>query len=583
MKKKGILLVVALAALLVAGALFFTRGGRDTGTSEAVASFVPENALALVTLNHLDQMADGFAATPLGHFLAKDTMHAILDDLKADAMRKDYDQLFDGIAQTLDHPAFRAVFGDDLTLVLLPPDMALLRDNPKLALQRSVATYATTQGASLASLLGNLVKGVTIEKETVEGLELNRIQVTDSSGRTNTFYGYSEGNVLLLAQDKAPVLAGVKAKKGGANLQAQSGYREAVAFWQKESAAAPMSTSYYNIAGMAALLPQLDTLAGGEKKRQDFEKLATYASGIDYAYDVAFKSAKGLESKSRIKTRYDALHELVRNSVDISLASDSSPLSFLGEQSLLFYWITSWTPENLLKLVAEEDPEDYAKFQTQVQGVLGIPPEEAASSFGPRYGLVLNDIVQTKVSPMPDVAIFANVRNRANVEKLAGSVNQIVAPYGIAGTQQQVDQARLYTWPVMNEVGLVPSLGVDDHMLVLGAMQKTVQPLLAKSGRTGTLPQELMTILGTEMSADLTRANNAAVVFRPAKLAAKSQPLLTMLTSTTGRESVLSRELIKLMQSTEVMASACTVGKEQAEFHAMWVPVAQDGTGAAAH
>ena len=34
MKKKGILLVVALAALLVAGALFFTRGGRDTGTSE---------------------------------------------------------------------------------------------------------------------------------------------------------------------------------------------------------------------------------------------------------------------------------------------------------------------------------------------------------------------------------------------------------------------------------------------------------------------------------------------------------------------------------------------------------------------
>ena len=223
MKKKGILLVVALAALLVAGALFFIRGGRDTGTSEAVASFVPENALALVTLNHLDQMADGFAATPLGHFLAKDTMHAILDDLKADAMRKDYDQLFDGIAQTLDHPAFRAIFGDDLTVVLLPPDMALLRDNPKLALQRSVATYATTQGASLASLLGNLVKGVTIEKETVEGLELNRIQVTDSSGRTNTFYGYSEGNVLLLAQDKAPVLAGVKAKKGGTNLQAQSG------------------------------------------------------------------------------------------------------------------------------------------------------------------------------------------------------------------------------------------------------------------------------------------------------------------------------------------------------------------------
>ena len=58
MKKKGILLVVALAALLVAGALFFTRGGRDTGTSEAVASFVPENALALITLNHLNQSAE---------------------------------------------------------------------------------------------------------------------------------------------------------------------------------------------------------------------------------------------------------------------------------------------------------------------------------------------------------------------------------------------------------------------------------------------------------------------------------------------------------------------------------------------
>ena len=90
-------------------------------------------------MNHLDQMADGFTATPLGHFFAKDTIHTILDDLKADAVRKDYDQLFDSIAQTLNDRAFRAVFGDDLTVVLLPPDMALLRDNPKLALQRSVA------------------------------------------------------------------------------------------------------------------------------------------------------------------------------------------------------------------------------------------------------------------------------------------------------------------------------------------------------------------------------------------------------------------------------------------------------------
>ncbi len=569
---KKVWIGLAAAIILAAALIFLTQKRQGSAAADDLAEYVPQDALLLVSLTNLNTITDTFATTPLGQFFSKESIHAILADMGGTPEDSQaYDQWFDNIANTMKNPAFRAAFGDDLTIAVLPPDVQLFKDNPEQALRRSVLVYATTNTAAAAELFGGMAKGVDISKEQAEGLELTRIQVDNGK---ETFYGYSTKGVVLLSPDKAPVIAGVKAKESGAFLKAKSGFQEASDFWKGASTAETYSRGYYNVAAFTALLPQLDASEGSKE-------VVSYLQGLDYGYDVTTTMPKGLQNKSRLKINYGQLHEMIKAMVDGAEGGATVPLSLVNDKTLFFQWGYSFKPESLLKLMAAEDPEGYANMQTEAQNLLGIPLEDAASAFGPRYGLVLNDIVETGIFPMPDLTIFANVRNRSSMNSIAAVFNQQMAAYGLTGQQQQLaGNTELYSWPVMSEVGLVPALGLNDSLVFLGTMQSSMQPLLANQNQANaTLPAFFREQLGADMAAKLSKANGGAYLLRSALLARKSQSAVELLTSLAAPSagmnfSRLGQEISRLMQATELVAGTSTAGKESIDWETLWIPAA---------
>lgn len=567
---KKIWIGIAAALVVVFGLVFLMQGRKGGVAAEDVSEYVPQDALLLVSLTNLNTITDNFAASPLGQFFAKDTIHAVLADMGATAEETQaYDQWYNSVASTMKNPVFRTIFGDDLTVALLQPDIQLFKENPQQALRRSLMVYATTSTGAAAELFGGVAKGVQISKEQADGLELTRIQVENAA---EPYYGYNAKGVVLLAQDKAPILAGVKAREAGAALKTKAAFQEAGDFWGNAPADATFSRGYYNVAGLAALLPQLD-------ESKEVQEVSAYLKGLDYGYDVTGKTAKGLENKSRIKLRYDQLHDLVKTMVDEAATGATVPLSLVNDKTLFFQWGYSVKPEAALKMIAAEDPEGYAKLQEEAQTALGIPLEDAAAAFGPRYGMVLSDIVETGIFPLPDLTIFANVRNRAHMNSIASFLNQQVAAYGLTGEQQQVaGNTQLYAWPVMTEVGLVPALGLNDSLVFLGTMKSSMQPLLAsENAPANELPADISSQLGPELSGKFAKANGGAYLLRSARLAAKSQSTLDLINSLAAPATGVSfarlgQEIGKLMQATELVAGASSISKDAIDWDTLWVP-----------
>ncbi len=570
---KKIWIGIAVAVVTVFGLVFLMQGRKGGIATDELSEYVPQDALVLLSLTNLNTITGNFGASPLGKFFAKDTIHAVLADMGAGAEETQaYDQWYDSVAATIKNPVFRTVFGDDLTVALLPPDIQLFKENPAQALRRSLVVYATTSGSTgtAAELFGGMAKGVQISKEQADGLELTRIQAEKAK---ETYYAYNAKGIVLLAQDKAPILAGVKAREAGAALKTKASFQEASSFWQGTPAELSFSRGYYNMAAIAALLPQLN-------EGKDVQAVAAYLKGLEYGYDITGKTASGLENKSRIKIRYDQLHDMLKAMVDEAASGATAPLSLINGKTLFFQWGYSLKPESALNLIAAADPEGYANLQTEAQTALGIPLEDAASAFGPRFGLVLNDIVETGIFPLPDLTVFANVRNRSHMNSIASFLNQQAAAYGLAGEQQAAGNTQLYAWPVMTEVGLVPALGLSDSLVFLGTMKSSMQPLLAGQDEPAkALPADLSTQLGPEMSKKFTTATGGVYLLRSSRLASKSQSTLDLLNSLAAPAAGinfarLGQEVGKLMQATELVAGTSTISKEAIDWDTLWVPAA---------
>lgn len=580
---KKIWIAVVAVLILGIGAVLFMPGKKNGPAATAeVAAYVPANILWLSSLDNLNAHIDSFGKSPLGRFFAKETVHAILSEMQAKPEEiQAYDQWYDNIVSTVNNPLFRTVFGDDLSLALLPPDARLLKEDPQQALKGSPLIYATTNIATAVELFGKMAKGVKIGKEQAGNLELTRIEL---DGGKTVIYGYDAKGVVLLALDKAAISAGLQAKESGTSLVEHPVYKEANAFWREMATGEPLGRSYVNIGAFTALLRQMEP-------DEEAQEVIDYLDGLEHGYAVSSITPQGLYGTGRVKIQYEQLHALVKGMVDGAEAGPAPvPLSLMSEKTLYFDWGRSLRPEAILEIMAAQDPQllDSAT-QEEIKNTLGISLQEALSSFGPIYGLVLNDIVETGIFPLPDMTIFANVRNRDHIKTLATVADrQISTIYGLNGEQQQLEgNTQLYSWPLMTEVGLVPGLGLNDDFVFIGSMEPTLQTLLANSQAKDSkaLPDSLAAQLGPEMGKKIGSANGGVSLLRPAQLIPKLQPSLgtlnSLLSSPSGKNySRLIQEITKLMQSVELMATAYSVSKEGFDSDSLIITVPATDTSA---
>lgn len=557
MQMKKITAIILGLLLLGVGVYFVLSKG---GKNNEYAQYLPQDTVASLNLLHLGKMTDTFAATALGRFLAKDTMHAMISELGGTA--KDlagYDQIFNGVADVMTSPAFRAVFGEDAAVALLSVEGAGLQANSVKALRDALVVVSRTTVAGALDVFSRMVKNAAISREVVDGLELTKVVIEPQQ----VLYGYTEGKMVFLAYSPGAIKRCLLvADKGGRRLEKAEGFRAAVAYWQAVSQEKTYSRLFINPQSLGQLL------AGGSIP--ELKQSADMLQGIDAIYSINYAGEQGFESRARSTYSYDQLHAMVKSAIDATTHPNPT-LFLLREKSLAYSWASSLRPELITRTLAENSLE-YQQADASLRSVLGVGIDELGKAFGPQYGGVLDDIVRAALFPAPKMTFFVSLRDRIIARKVVDALRAKIAENGmVKEEQEQVGGFTVYCWPLLPDKDAQPALAMTDTMLYLATSKRALKEVLQSTAKVDNLAQPVSAQLGAPLAERVVRANTGSLVMYPQRMSQQAGDTLDWLggiLATTKNISLtrLNQEVVRLLQSTEIVAATSDLSREQADW-----------------
>lgn len=555
--KKIVGIVLSLAVLGGAGVYWYLQ--HQAVPSGQYASYLPKDTLGSVNLTHINTLTDRFPATAAGRFTNKETMHVILQEMQAGSQAvAQYDEMYDNVAKVMTNPAFRAVFGENATVALLPPDLLTFAKEPVKALQQAAVVVTEPSVPGALEMLAKLADSKSVSKETVDGLALTRI----NADQDQVFYAYAEKKTILLAYAPAAIKACLAARQSGAALDQTAGFKEAVAYWQPFSAENTYSRVYMNNATIAPML-----LAA---ENPDIKRTGEMLRGIDFGYSVTFTTPQGVENRARSTYRYDQLHETVKRAVDSAGQSNQS-LHLLKPNSLAYNWAASLQLDTILQTLAAEG-QDMEKADAATRELLGVSFNELAKAVGPQYGGVLDEIVNAGLFPIPKMVFFLGVRDRKIVETALNSLRKTITDSGITGEEQEtVGASTIYSWPLLPGDAAQPAVVVTDSMLYLANNKQMLKDILAAQSSANLLAEPVKAQLGKELGESFQRANIGSFVMYPERMTKQVGEMMDWLTGILASSKNISlarfnQEVQGLMQSTEFIAATTETGKNQGDW-----------------
>ncbi len=555
--KKILLLILILAG--AAGATFyFLRPSAAPASAEYYADYLPSETLATVSLLDLKGLTDRFPVSSLGKFLAKPTVHAMLKELGAKSQAiADYDQLYDGIAGVLTNPAFRQIFGDDAVVALLSPDVARLADAAEEELRKSILVFGTSSVGGAMDSFARLVMSKNVTRETVQGIELTRVQLDENE----VIYGCSREGILILAYDPAQIVAAVKQKEAGSGLRQSEPFVSATTFWNQADDGHQYARTFINFIATGRLL--------AASPDEDARELARFFSGFKEMASVVFEGSRELHFSSQVHYDYQALDPLVKKQYQ-AVSEENISLGLLTPESLAYYWVSLVDKEYVRGLLAAADEENLQKIEARFQRELGISLDEAIGAVGPQTGLVLNDIVNSGLFPLPRLVLFLQVRDRAVVDKVVERLRQDIAQRGFSAEQsEQVGENTVYYWSILPGEATQPALVVTNDMIYVANGKQALVDLVKKGPELQVLPMPMAETLGKDLVRKVTTSNYTTFVLRPDRLATRMKDaadwLAGMLAATNGvNADRLKEEILKLMHSVDVLVATSDIGREKA-------------------
>ncbi len=554
MKKSAVLL---LGLVILGTALFFAL--RRGGESNEYARYLPQETVMSLNLTHLGTVTDTFTSTALGHMLAKDTVHAIINEAGGGAKEiADYDRGIDGVAGVMTNPAFRAVFGEDAAVALLAPE-GDLRTNPLETLRSSLVVVARTTVAGAVDLFGRMLgKKANITREVIDDLELTKV-VLDAD---QVLYGYTEGKMVFLAYSPAAIKRCLlAADKGGKRLEDAAPFAQALALWQTATPEQTYARLYINPARLEALLR--------ESEKPEIKQAGEMLQGMDGFASLTSITEQGLENRARSTYRYEQLHPMVKSAVDV--ATHPNPTLFLlKEKTLAYNWASSLRPELITRALAGNDlPRQ--QIDASLRKELGVSLEELARAFGPQYGGVLEDIVRAALFPLPKLTLFIGLHDRAIAQKVIDGLRAKIGANGmIREEQEQVAGHTLFCWSLLPDKDAQPTLALTENMLYLATSKQAVREILESPARPDDLAPAVAAQLGP-LGEAISRANTGSLVLYPQRMAKPTGETLDWVAGILAKTknisiSRLNQELVQLMQSTEVLTATSTMSREQADW-----------------
>ncbi|MEA2115475.1 MAG: DUF3352 domain-containing protein [Thermodesulfobacteriota bacterium] len=554
---KKILILVLLFAGAAGAVLYFSRSTSPV-ESEYYADYLPVETLATVSLIDLKGLTDSFPASSLGRFLAKPTVHGIMTELGAAPEDIDsYDEMYDGLAGVMTNPAFRQVFGDDAVLAVLSPDPARLRTEPEQEVQHSLLVFGTSSVSGPLDSFARLVMSKSVTKETVEGLNLTRIQLDENE----VIYGYADGSVLVLAYAPDSIAQAIKQKQAGGGLQESAFFAAAKKFWSGSAEGREYAHTYVNIAQIRTLFA-----ASEEQKARD---AANFLQGFKGAGSVIVDQQGELNITTRMEYDFASLNELIRHQYQ-SISKENLSLDLLTPQTLVYYWASTLDKEFVKGLLSATDEKQYKQAEARVQKELGLSLDEIVAAVGPQSGVVVNEIVNTGLFPLPKAIFFLQIRDHKVAQQVLDNVRSKIAERGFAAEQsQEVNGHTIYFWSVLPGEATQPAMVLTDNMLYIANGKSSLEALVAGDRSQAIVPADMAANLGPELVTMIESSNYNTFIMSPARLATEVKDaadwLSGMMAATKGVSAEkLKQEILTLMHSVDIVTATSDIQKDHA-------------------
>ena len=552
--KKILILVLLLAG--AAGAAFYFSRSTTSVSSEYYADYLPQDTLVTVSFIDLKGLTDSFPASSLGKFLAKPTMHGIMTELGvAPEGIRNYDEMYDGLAGVMTNPAFRQIFGDDAVVALLTPDPVRLRTDPEQEVQHSLLVFGTSSVSGPLDSFARLVMSKSVSKETVDGLSVTRIELDENE----VIYGYAEGGVLVLAYEPGNVVAAIKQKQAGSGLQESPFFESAKKFWSQSAAGREYAQSYANIAQIRTLL--------ASSTEQEARDAADYLQGFKGIASVIVNQQGDLHVTTRMDYDFVSLNELIKDQYK-AVSNENLSLDLLTPEALVYYWISLLDKDYFKELLSATDEEQYKQADARVQKELGVSLEDIIAAVGPQSGLVVNEIVNTGLFPLPKIIFFLQIRDHKVARQILDKLRSRIAERGFAAEQsQQVNGHTIYFWSVLPGETTQPALVLTDNMLYVANGKSSLESLVAGDLSQTELPAGMVETLGGELVNNIETSNYTTFVMRPAKLATEVKDAADWLTGMVDASKGVSteklkQEILELMNSVDVVTATSDIQKD---------------------
>jgi L-rhamnose mutarotase/preprotein translocase subunit YajC len=546
--KKSIVILVMVLVVAVGGIFYFLRQQQPVRQDE-YATFLPPDTLAVTSIRDLNGLVDRFPATPLGRFLAKENVDAILREMKAGPEAiEEYNTTHDRIFSVLNNPGFRMVFGDDVELALLPFSATELDRNPEETLLGSVVILATTASAStMKTVAENMLHG-QVEAVEDQGVSMIRIHLDD----TTTAYVSNRDNRLLIGFTPGTLHRCLAARESGHHLAAGKNFTEAQVFWQQGGRGKVHFRQFMQLDALRKIMAQLQD--------RTVQEAARYLRGMHFAAGQAALSGHDWQSRSVSSYVYEELDPSVRELVDAGNGKNIT-LHLLKTNPLFYSWSVGFDAASWLQKLQETEPDQYRKWNLSMQKKLGVSLQQAASSFGPQYGFALEKIGQGGMFPLPRFVAFMQVHDRAVASDLLAGMRGEMARRGVAGYhEEKVDPYTLYSWTLLPGEATRPSYVLGADLLYLANNPDDIKELLRVENERERLPAGAMKRLGS-FGDQVQQANNGVFLFWPYRFAIQIQTaadwLAGMITASRGISiDRLENEILALLRSTRLVV--CT-------------------------
>ena len=554
---KKIVLIVLLLAGAAGAVLYFNRAAAPVA-DDYYAAYLPQDTLAVVSLIDLKGLSESFPASTLGTFLAKPTVHGMLTELgvQPDDLAE-YDSFYDGLAGVMTNPAFRQVFGDDAVAAVLSPNAGLLQSDTEQELRKSLLVFGTSSVSGALDSFARLVMSKSVTQESVDGLDVTRIQVDENE----VIYGYADGGVLVLAYEPGNIAAAVKRKQTGSSLQESAAYGAVKTFWAQAAGGREYARTYLNLFQVRGLL------AGSAD--EDGRQLAEYFQGFQGMGSVIFDREGALHVTSRVNYDSTALNDLVKKQYQ-AVSKENISLGLLTSKALLYYWASVVDKAYIKGLMSAADDAQYRKADTRMQRELGLSLDEVIGAVGPQTGLVVNEIVNAGLFPLPKVVLYLQIRDHDVAGKIIERLRKDIADRGFAAEQsEEVNGHTIYYWSVLPGEATQPALVLTDTMLYVANGKSALAALVDQGATPAVLPAAMAETLGDELVEKVSDSNYTTFVLRPKRLAGQLKDaadwLAGMLAAGNGVSAEqLKLEILKLMGSVDVLTATSHIEKEYA-------------------